>query len=90
MISREQAIQLGEKGGTIHSGECKLKIGPRGGRLYFIKRWRPSGRCIVWKREPERFRLPVKNGLWVSDYVTNTNASFWHLEQDCPVLKEGT
>ena len=33
-------------------------------------RWRVSGVPITWKRSPGRVKVPVKHGLYCSDYVT--------------------
>lgn len=38
------------------------------------QRWRVSGRCQTWKRDPNRFRLPIKHGLYNHDAVTETTA----------------
>lgn len=40
-------------------------------------RVRVSGKCQTWKREPERFRLPVKYGLYENGAITETNCHEW-------------
>lgn len=40
-------------------------------------RCRANGRCKEWKREPERFRLPVCHGLKGYFYIENHNADQW-------------
>jgi hypothetical protein len=40
-------------------------------------RCRANGRCKVWKREPARFRLPVKYGLRECFYLEPSNAHEW-------------
>lgn len=40
-------------------------------------RARASGQCKVWVKSPERFKLPVKYGLYQSFYIEETNASEW-------------
>jgi hypothetical protein len=39
-------------------------------------RWRPNGKLKTWKRQPERFSLPVKHGLYSYGQVTNANAGY--------------
>lgn len=34
------------------------------------QRWRVSGQMQTWKRDPERFRIPVKFGLYSNDAIT--------------------
>lgn len=40
-------------------------------------RARASGQCKVWVKSPDRFKLPVKYGLYESFYIDNSNASEW-------------
>lgn len=40
-------------------------------------RVRVTGKCKLWKRDPERFQLPVKHGLYEAGYIDNANAEFW-------------
>lgn len=41
------------------------------------KRCRVNGKVKLWKREPERFELPVKQGLNNFGYVTDLNQNAW-------------
>ena len=90
MITKEQAIALGRDhyGSTcIHytgGHPCRRDVGPRGGIVDVVTRVRPSGQCRTWKRDPERFRLPVKYGLYQSGEITEQNADCWHRAEDCP------
>jgi hypothetical protein len=43
-------------------------------------RCRSNGKCKTWKRNPERFRLPVKYGCRAYLYITSENAKDWLLE----------
>jgi len=45
------------------------------------KTWRVNGKIKTWKRDPERFQLPIKYGLKTCDYLTNENAYLFELEQ---------
>ena len=42
-------------------------------------RVRVSGMLKTWKRDPERFKLPVKYGLYENGYITPENAGEWVL-----------
>lgn len=64
---------------------CTRTVGPRGGITEKVTRVRPSGGLQTWKRDPERFRLPVKYGLRESSAITQDNAGDWHLAADCPL-----
>lgn len=47
------------------------------------QRWWINGRMKIWKRQPNRFQIPVKRGLYEFNHITNENASHYHLEEDC-------
>ena len=88
MITRDQAMHL-SYGAEVHytglHGMCYRNVGPRGGVTERITRCRVTGQCQTWKREPERFRLPVKYGLRESGSIHEANASYWHIAADCPL-----
>jgi hypothetical protein len=42
--------------------------------------WRANGKCKTWKRDPTRFQLPIKYGLYTYGYITNENAHLFTLE----------
>lgn len=54
-----------------------------GGTNLLVKplRWRANGKCKTWKREPERFQLPIKHGLYNYNYLTNENAHLFIVEE---------
>jgi hypothetical protein len=83
-ITKQQAIDL-PYGGEIHYGECKRIVGPRGGETITQERWRKSGQCKTWKRSPEKFRLPIKHGMYDNSYLDQTNCINFHLASDCPL-----
>lgn len=62
---------------------CESRTGPI--------RWRRNGVTKRWKREPLRFRLPVKHGLSSYGQIENESnaAYFMHTGADCPVAPEG-
>jgi hypothetical protein len=45
--------------------------------------WRVNGKIKTWKRNPERFKIPVKHGLWIYSYITENNIQSFHLPEDC-------
>lgn len=46
---------------------------------------RVNGALKTWKRNPERFRIPVKYGLYDYGEITNENATDWYLPSECPI-----
>lgn len=66
---------------------CGYSIGPKGGEGFTITQARANGKCKTWKRDPQRWQLPVKHGLYDYGYATNTDAQHWHRAEDCPALK---
>ncbi|MFA7254455.1 MAG: hypothetical protein WC107_07975 [Patescibacteria group bacterium] len=43
--------------------------------------WRANGKLKTWKRNPERFQLPIKHGLRTYTYLTNENAHLFEVSQ---------
>lgn len=88
MITKEQAIQAGERQGTeFHAGRCFRLIGPRGGVTNRVTVYRSNGKCKTWKTRPEDFSLPIKHGFnGPYAYITNQNAGHFHLAEDCERL----
>ncbi len=85
MITKRQAMEL-RHGDELHytgNSECRIVVGPRGGETENIMRVRVSGQCQTWKRDTERFRLPVKYGLYESSAIEPSNAHKFHLPEDC-------
>lgn len=89
MVTKEQALDAAKHGLEIHyvgRHDCRKTIGPRGGETIRLTRVRPSGQCKTWKRDPNRFRLPVKYGLYESSAIDETNSHEWHMGYDCPLI----
>ncbi len=85
MITKQQAMDL-QHGEELHytgNGSCHIIVGPRGGETEKIVHVRVSGMCQTWKRDTERFRLPVKYGLYESSEVNQSNAALFHLPDEC-------
>ena len=87
MVTKEQALTANHFHYTGRH-ECTRTMGPRGGVTELVTSCRRSGATKTWKRDPARFRVPVKYGLYESGEVTNENAHEWHVESECP-LKVG-
>lgn len=90
MITKEQAIALGngslrEDIHTTKRGPCTRITGPRGGVAEHIVRVRRNGQCKTWKTRPTEFQLPYKYGMYEHGYITESNASDFHLASDCPL-----
>jgi len=44
-------------------------------------RCRVNGKLRLWKRDPDRFQLPVKYGLKTCFYITAANINDWELPE---------
>jgi hypothetical protein len=44
------------------------------------KTWRRNGQTKTWKRDENRFEIPVKFGLYDYGYITNENAAEFQLK----------
>jgi len=47
------------------------------------QRWRVSGKVQRWKRDPERFRVPLKHGLYNYGALLPGDECRCHLESEC-------
>lgn len=77
-ITLEQALSAREFHANVGANSeraCNSRRGP--------VKWRRNGKTKTWKRQPERFQIPVKFGLYNHGYITNTNAEGFHTEEDC-------
>jgi len=50
-------------------------------------RCRVMGRCKVWVRQPDRFKLPVKYGMYDAFYIDETNAGNWCATEPATVIE---
>jgi len=62
MITLEQAKQL-KYGQVIYHAINKNSDGSP-------QRWKINGQVKLWKRNPNRIRIPIKHGLYSYDYLT--------------------
>lgn len=76
MITREQALKLHYRD-EIHNEEL-----PCGGK--YSNTWRVNGLVQTWKRDVERFRVPIKFGLRGYGEITELNSDQFHLASECP------
>ena len=74
MVTKKQAMLCQE----FHQGKCTKFQGPRGGTAMLQIRWYANGSCQTWVRSPERFRLPVKHGVYAFGYITEENQRMFH------------
>ena len=83
MITKQQALSLSYQE-ILHAdasgvfNQCKHKV----------SKWRVNGACQTWKsaKNQQRFRVPLKHGLYNFWELTERNAQWFHREQDCPVV----
>lgn len=88
MVTKEQALTCDQFHYTGSYGECVCHVGPRGGVSERITHVRRSGATKVWKRDPLRFRVPIKFGMYESGEITEDNCELFHTANECPLLRE--
>lgn len=71
-----------------HSDDCaqSIAVGPRGGLTFpRVEAWRRNGSTQTWKRDPGRFRIPVKYGIRTYGNLTDGDSPAWHTgrAEDC-------
>ena len=42
-------------------------------------KWRANGKCKLWEKSPEKFKLPIKHGLYAHAYLTEENAHLFEI-----------
>ena len=91
MVTKEQAMtcknflqvsRLTGKEKINYNGFGTIFV-PDGGSVSLVNpiRWRVNGKCKTWKRNPERFKLPIKHGLYSYGYITEENAHLFIVEE---------
>lgn len=80
-ITKQQALTAD----TFHWGNCSRTIGKRGGKTESSYTARRNGRTQTWKRDPNRWRVPIKRGLYEYGDITPDRAHEWHVPEDCPL-----
>ena len=85
-MTKKQALKL-SIGDVIHyvgTGNCYILRGPRGGiKKDIVQRWRINGQTKTWKRQPGRFSIPIKHGLYAFTYLDNSNCGLFHTSAQC-------
>ena len=85
MITKTEAMTAR----VFHYGECRAKVGPRGGVTISREEWRRNGQTQTWKTRPEEFRVPVKYGYSGTGQIRETDADSFHTEENCVLLITG-
>lgn len=74
MLTYEDVKEL-EKGQTIyHALHKNVDETPQ--------RWRVNGKVKTWKTDPYRIEVPIKRGLYETDYLSNLNMDEFSLNED--------
>ena len=92
MIDLERAKSL-RPGELVHfegDGVCRQIVGPRGGVTKHVVVAKVIGRPRTWKRSPERVEVPIKHGLYQFGTLSERNLQFFHLAEDCTLLRRPT
>ena len=66
MITKEQALQLRHRQ-IIYDNTNH--------------RWYVNGKCKTWKKDPDKFQVPIKHGLYTFSYLNNWNNHLLRLEE---------
>jgi len=77
MITKEQALTL--KHGDVIYTNLPTKDYKTGKCLPKIAAWRVTSTVKTWKREPERYRLGLKHGLYTYGELTQENSHLFQL-----------
>lgn len=80
MITKDQAMTE-----TLFHQDCTAEVGPRGGLTHHPVIVRRNGQTQTWKTMPERFRVPVKYGLYQYGEIASWNADAFNVPAACPV-----
>ncbi|MDD5387673.1 MAG: hypothetical protein PHQ22_10810 [Sulfuricurvum sp.] len=79
MITKEEILKLTWRDTVLQI--IPAEQGILSGTLHKPRVWRVNGACKLWKRSPERFRLPIKRGLYEHGYITEENAHLFALNE---------
>jgi hypothetical protein len=77
MITKTEAMQL--KHGDIIYTNFPTKDYKTGKYLPKVAAWRVTSTAKTWKRQPERFRLGLKHGLYTYGEITEENNQYFYL-----------
>lgn len=73
MITLEQAKTLTSGTTLYHINNRNADGSPQ--------RWSVNGKPKTWKRSPERVKVPIKNGLYSYDYLTESELALVCLDE---------
>lgn len=80
-ITKESLFTVKDR--YFHAATCVTIETPRGASYTFTEQWRENGMIKTWKRDPQRFQLPIKYGLKECWYLTPDNAADFHFASLC-------
>lgn len=81
----------------FHAGQCSITYGTTGRARPTVHSeiWRRNGAVQTWKRDPARFRLPIKHGLYAYGDITESDLTDYapvnrrmHAANVCAALAE--
>lgn len=81
MVTKAEALTAH----SFHWGNCTRAVGKRGGITEHVCEYRRNGKTQTWKRDANRWRVPVKRGLYEYGDITPERAHEWHTPEDCPL-----
>jgi hypothetical protein len=77
-IEQAKALQHGDKIKQTHERIKCVYVDNAYHRHQAIS-WRVNGKVKTWKRDPNRFQVPIKHSRYVYGYLTNDNAGLFML-----------
>lgn len=73
MISKRQAMELKHDTIIFQIGRTNVDGTPA--------QWKAVGRCKTWKRDSNRFSVPIKHKIYGNMQLTNENRKFYTLDE---------
>lgn len=87
-LEQAKALKPGDRVHYTGKISCSRTTGSRGRVHTKVVSCRVSGQPQIWKRSPERVKVPIKYGMYENSYINEYDLDDWHLESECPLLEE--